>query len=221
MTSKKMISSTIPNLITAVAGLIIIVQYVFDIKIVADIGKEILSWVIIIAAFSMGQGLVNLGRSHTKKITVRIKDWIFSIIFLISMAAMIIAGIPTIIGKESTMFDFIYLTIQKPMDITVKSLLGFFILSAAYRAFKVRNVESGLMLFSVIAVMLFMVPIGSFVKPIPAIGEWIRDILNTATFRAFRIGILLGIVAVGLRTLLGKGGGLSRMISADQTEGDE
>jgi hypothetical protein len=84
------------------------------------------------------------------------------------------------------------------------ALLAFFIASAAFRAFRMRNVESGLLLGAAILVMLGLVPIGRAISPMfPQIQEWIVDVPNNAGRRAIMMGAALGAIATGLRVILG------------------
>lgn len=60
-------------------------------------------------------------------------------------------------GLFRWMFDYIF----TPLSATMFALLAFFVASASYRAFKIRNFEATLLLVSGIIIMLGRVPIGS------------------------------------------------------------
>ena len=97
-----------------------------------------------------------------------------------------------------------------PMQGTMFSLLAFFIASAAFRAFRIRTVEAGLLAIAALIVMLGRVPIGNLVtgwlpEPIrlQSVQEWIMNVPQNAAKRAILIGAALGVMATGLRVILG------------------
>lgn len=97
-------------------------------------------------------------------------------------------------------FDHIFF----PCQATMFALLAFFIASAAFRAFRARNTEAGLLLGSAILVLLGRAPIGRLINDsLPEITNWIIDVPNNAGRRAIIIGAALGAIVTGLRVLLG------------------
>jgi hypothetical protein len=84
------------------------------------------------------------------------------------------------------------------------SILALFISSAAYRAFRARNVEAFLMLASGIITMMMNAPIGEVIwRGFPIVGDWIMMVPNVAAQRAFLICVVVGTISLGIRTLLG------------------
>jgi len=114
-------------------------------------------------------------------------------------------------GWYSVMFDGFF----TGLSATMFSMLAFFIVSAAYRAFRVRSLEAILLLGSAIIMMLGLTPLGTalITGPIPAdspiaflklerIAEWILLVLNGAAQRALLFGIAVGLMATSLRIWL-------------------
>ena len=107
-------------------------------------------------------------------------------------------------GLQSAMFRNFFDYIMIPIQSTMFSLLAFFIASAAYRAFRARNVLATLLLASALIVMLrfnpFLGPVGEYIAQT---ANWLLNVPNLAAKRAIVIGIGLGIVATALKVILG------------------
>ncbi len=98
------------------------------------------------------------------------------------------------------LFDFVYV----PLNSTMFALLAFYIASAAFRAFRARNIEATVLLTAAVIVMLGRVPLGeSISERLPQFVNWLMETPNTAARRAIFIGAALGAVATGLRIILG------------------
>ncbi len=114
---------------------------------------------------------------------------------------------PTLVmkwGLEGRVFTWFYDHVFDPCNSTMFALLAFFIASAAFRAFRARNVEAALLLGAAILVMLGRVPIGSLLsESFPYIADWLVDVPNNAGRMAIMMGAALGAVATGLRVILG------------------
>jgi hypothetical protein len=108
-------------------------------------------------------------------------------------------------GLESFMFRHSFDYIMMPIMATVFSLLAFFIASAAYRAFRARNLLATLLLISALIVMLRFNP---YLQPIMGdymakASSWLMNVPNLAAQRAIIIGVGLGIVSTALKVILG------------------
>jgi hypothetical protein len=92
-----------------------------------------------------------------------------------------------------------------PLQATMFSLLAFFIASAAFRAFRARSLESTLLLAAGAVVMLGQVPLGDQLTGGLA-SRWLAFLMvyvNAAGQKAIIIGATLGVLATGLRIVLG------------------
>ncbi|MEJ2110801.1 MAG: hypothetical protein P8Z37_13015 [Acidobacteriota bacterium] len=65
------------------------------------------------------------------------------------------------LSTEGSLFNWMFRFIFTPLQATMFALLAFFVASASYRAFRIRNFEATLLLISGIIIMLGRVPIGS------------------------------------------------------------
>jgi hypothetical protein len=101
-------------------------------------------------------------------------------------------------------FTWIFNAAFQPLQSTMFSLLAFYVASAAFRAFRVRNVEAGLLLASALIIMLGVNPITQGFLPFLADWtNWILTVPNTAAQRGIIIGAALGAASMTLRILLG------------------
>jgi hypothetical protein len=122
----------------------------------------------------------------------------------VGQVATVSSDPPMTWGKEGRVFTWLYDHVFAPCNATMFALLAFFVASAAFRAFRARNMEAGLLLGGAILVMLGRVPVGAALSDdLPAIAQWILDVPNNGSRRAIMMGAAIGAIATGLRILLG------------------
>lgn len=116
-------------------------------------------------------------------------------------------------ARLMTPYDFLFEYVYTPLSATMFSLLAFYIASAAFRAFKAKTLEAGLLLVTAFMVMLGRVPLGEilwdkipFINAVPIskiIEDWIMGCFNTAGQRAIMLGASIGVISVSMKILLG------------------
>jgi hypothetical protein len=107
-------------------------------------------------------------------------------------------------GARNTVFQFAFDQIYNPLSATIYALLAFYVASAAFRAFRARNWQSGVLLVTAILVMVGRVPIGGAIwDGFPYIQQWLMVWPNTAGQRAILMGAALGMIATGIRVIFG------------------
>jgi uncharacterized membrane protein len=202
----------IPLVITFLVGMIVLLANIFTssdggpffIKTWAD---ELTDWVIIVSAFAVGLASVNLFRIHGDIVARKRPGWFNSITLLAAIIIFAIIGIAARFGAGlffSQLNQNLYDNIISPLGAAMFAILAFYIASAAYRAFRMRNLEASVMLIAAILVMLGRAPIGELIwNRFPAIANWLVDIPNTVGQRAIMIGAAIGGFATSLRILLG------------------
>lgn len=200
---------TAPLVVTFVVGVIMVGEFFIPHYRYRMLTAEFIEWGLVLAAAAFVLGLINLVQVNLPKVIRREKDWVYKLVMLIALVCTITAGI--VGGKDRLgdgeaykwIFDFLF----TPLNATMFSLLAFYIASAAFRAFRARNVDAALLLGAAVVVMIARVPIGESIPLIgdylPKIMNWIMDVPNIAARRAIFIGAALGAVATGLRVILG------------------
>lgn len=195
----------------------------------------------VIVGFLLLLGVYSVLRIHLGRMVKMQKDWQFSLILLISMAVMVFFGFwpwlrelkdPTLAELENWGVaeygkDFLFDGLLQQMDAAMFSMIAFFILSAAYRAFRIRSAEATILLATALILMLSLMGgveylwgemIGLITKGEPgsfannftltSISRWISDYLQQPAIRGLAFGVGIGALAMGLRLWLSleKGG---------------
>ena len=134
--------------------------------------KDATNFYMIIAGFAAFLGCLNLLQLHLQKIAYKKENWQYSIFTLVGFIIMIIFGfiyngsdvdMGPHLKNESSAFYWMYNCIYLPLGSTMFALLAFFVASASYRAFRIRNFEATLLLISGVLLMLGRVPIGGLI----------------------------------------------------------
>ncbi|HSL93884.1 MAG TPA: hypothetical protein VK905_04705 [Bacillota bacterium] len=193
---------SLPLTITSFVGFWIVFDYFVKIDFVRTWTTNFTNWVIIVAAFALGLGAVNLLRIHGKRVAERRPGWMESSVLLVALAYMTVTGI--FLGTSSESFLFAFTNLQQPLSAAMFSLLVFFIASASFRAFRARSIEAAVLLIAGVILMLGRAPIGEAIwDQFPRMADWIMKVPNLAGNRGIMIGAAIGIVSVAMRVLLG------------------
>lgn len=190
----------------------------------------------VLTAFLLGLGIYSLLRIHGQRVFKGHKDAFFSGVLLVSIFVMAgvgywdwrvgldpaNAGATVEAGWGAARFkDLLFDGLLQEMDAGMFSLIAFYVLSAAYRAFRIRSVEATLMLATAFIIMLGLMGALEFawngaidsMKGSTAPGfadnfklteivKWISDTLQTPSLRGIDFGIGIGALAMGLRLWL-------------------
>lgn len=185
------------------AGGFMVVQYFVTADWMTTTYSAILSWMQIIFACALIVGIGAVIKNHLTRIKRRPADRPYSLVLLVSVAVMSIAGFTGGIDQGSS-FLWIFNHLQAPMQATVFSLLAFYVTSAAFRGFRARSTESMILIIAGLIVLIGRVPLGELITPhLPASADWIVNVPALAAKRAILIGIGLGMVATALKVIAG------------------
>lgn len=171
-------------------------------------------FMLIVSAFALVLGLGSLIHHHLLKVRHRSEYWQYSVLTLVTMLITSIIGLfggirgdgwfPTSIGGFAFDIQSLFNGIIVPLSSSMFALLAFFMSSAAYRAFRARNLDASILLFAALIVMLGQIPVGTWLFPdLFDIRQWLLDVPNLAAKRAIRIGVALGVVGTSLKIIFG------------------
>ena len=187
----------------------------------------------IIAAFLIGLGLSSLLSIHLRRLFKMQKDWGYSVVLLVSMVLFVVFGYWNYItrlgtqgaameaSKDAWKFpqyanDLLFDGLLQQMEAAMFSVVAFYILSAAYRAFRARSAEATILLVTALVVMVSLLGVVTFAwdtnvidarhlsnnLKITEIAGWITANLQTPAIRGIDFGVGVGLLAMGLRIWL-------------------
>lgn len=219
--------NTIPVLIAGFVGSLMIVA--FFIPIAQSSQQLAETWFTILAAIAFLIGGTSLFLHHMKKISQQQAGWGFSAVTLIAFLITIAVGLGKVgvpaaenfpahpwsgsYQEEGSAFWWLYEYVYSPVVATMFSLLAFYVASAAFRAFRAKNVEASLLLGTAFIVLLGRTYAGTVLTAwmpeslsgltLPGLTATIMAVFTTAGQRAIMLGIALGVAAISLRVILG------------------
>lgn len=198
----------IPILLAIGASLIPVVAFFVPTRGVTRLNQTLDEWMVIIASFALLLGIVSMVQVNLAKVRRRSSGWLYGLIVLVTFAIMAAFGV---FGRQGERpegglypFTWVFQFAFAPLQSTMFSVLAFYVASASYRAFRVRNVEATLLLIGALIIMIGRIPLGQSIHPfVPQLAEWIMKIPNTAAQRGVIIGAALGAAAMSIRVMVG------------------
>ena len=214
-------------MITALGGFILIIAYF--IPVMQGWGEIAALWFDILAAIAFVLGGGNLLKIHLKKVSDKVSGWGYSVITLLAFLVTLTVGLGKLGVNPSPMYPaiaasgeyreigspfwWLYEFSFKPLTATMFAMLAFYIASAAFRAFRAKNIEAILLLGTAFIILLGRTFAGVYLTAwlpeslsglrIENLTIFIMTAFNTAGNRAIMIGIALGIASTSLKVLLG------------------
>jgi hypothetical protein len=196
----------IPLTICAIAGIFMAVQYF--VPALLPIYNRMNDYMQVITAFSLVLGVASVIHRHGGRLRPQRggerklhKDWPYSLVVVVSMTLMLLAGF--IGGRDRTsFFQTLFNSVLLPVQSTMFALLAFYLASASFRAFRTRSIDATVLLVAAVIVMIGRLDDGSTFK-IPQMARLILDGPNLVAKRAILIGVGLGMASTALKVVLG------------------
>jgi hypothetical protein len=169
--------------------------------------SKILTVVRVVFAMALGLGVVNIIRIHGSRILRKRRGWGNSLALILALVVTVVAGFWQHYsgweGMKSFFWGFIFSGLYNNLGSAMFSLLAFYIAFAAYRAFRIQNVEAGIMMAAALLVMFGQIPLGFFVwQELPTIRVWLLRRVSTPASRGILFGSMIAGLAMAVRMWL-------------------
>ncbi|MBM3187626.1 MAG: hypothetical protein FJZ90_02770 [Chloroflexi bacterium] len=195
----------LPALVTVLCGLLMLGDFFIPDPQMDALGAALAEGVTVLAAFALVLGALNILATHMRRVfgapqagTVRTSRGLSLVLVL----ALLITAAAGVSRPSSAAFAWIFEYIHVPLHSSMMALLSFFVVSAAYRSFRLRNLEAFVLAGTSLLVLLVQVPLGPALSAKLAIlGDWIYSVPVAGGMRGILIGIALGTMATSLRVL--------------------
>jgi len=198
-------------IVTGIVALVMMLEYFFGKNIpglsgATGIAAQLQVWALIIQLMAIGLGAINLVQVHYRQISRKTNMAPYSAVFMVTFAVLLLLGLYKLAtGVEPSPYTWLFAYAYTSLGATLYAITGFYIFSAAYRAFRARNIDAAILLVGGIFVLLANAPIGEVIwSGFPLVGNWFNNVGQIPGMRTFTVVGALGLLAFGFRALIGK-----------------
>lgn len=193
---------------TAVAiafGLIVLLGYFFPVPALVSVRIELVNWAVILAAFAIFLGVVNLLAVHANKVRRKEKGGFYSFVLVVSLFVVLLLGLA--LRPEHPTVQAFFTAVQLPVEASLMALLTVTLTYASIRLLRRRlNLAGVVFLVTALLVLAGAAPL-PFFGDIPLLSDLVRpfltQVLAAGGARGILLGVALGTLTIGLRVLFG------------------
>ncbi len=212
----KLIKKQIPLALVVIFGVLTLISYYVPHKMSVDYIEMMNKWEQIVAAFAFLLGLLSLFFSHYHKITRKTDGWGYSLFVFVGFLAIVV---PAFYSKGAqttelglTALGWSYRHIYTALSGTMFAVLAFYIVSTAYRSFRIKSKQAFVLFVAAMLLILGNVPLGQIIWDkllgwtscgISDAVDWIMHVPAVAGKRGIMIGIAIGAVVTSLKIIFG------------------
>ena len=206
MSSSRTYKRQIPLALTFIVGIVVSLDWFIKWDPLQTFTTTLLNFQIVMVAFMMGFAGVNLVYLHSRRIQRnmsenKLYDALLSAVLLACLFIWIVVGVG--MGMNSDTYKWLFNTFNQSLSATAYAATLFYLASATYRVLRIRSAETGILLLVGAITICANIPL--FTAYFPILGTilvWISDGLVKYSYRAITIGVGLGGILMGVRTLL-------------------
>lgn len=190
-------------IIAVAVGVPVLLGYFIPAPALLAVRSLLVSWAILVGAFAVFVGALNLAQVHFLKVSRRDRSWIYSLLLLISMLATILLGF--VFGITDPIMQAVVQAVIFPVEASLMAVLS---VTLAYAAIRLLRRRTDLMTIVFLASAVFMLAVGlalPFIGQLPIVGDmlgpWFSSVFVAGGARGILLGVALGALTTGLRVL--------------------
>jgi hypothetical protein len=206
-----------PLVIASIAGLIVILQFfVTPVPELTAAKDQVLRWASITAAFGLivgaiGTAVLQFQRLKSKESLSRSRA--LSGLTLAIMVLWIILGVSFKGFTASPEYVMIFNNVIGSLAKGIRAAAFFGCLMGAYVAFRVDNLESGVMFTAASIYLIRGLAIGQNVPGIVPVADWIASVPNVGATRGGIIAVAVGSLILAVRVYTGRERSVEEMVA--------
>ncbi len=184
-------------------GIVVLLGYFLQIDLLVNVRIIFLEWATILVGVALLVGVVNLFIVHWRKATSDQSKRVNSIAVLggLTLTLLVVGWF----GPTDPVSLWIFNYIQIPIEASLMALLSIVLIYAGVRLLRRKpNLLTIVFIATAVVILLMSGPLfGINIPGMAALRIWIGKVPAVAGARGILLGISLGIVAAGLRILMG------------------
>jgi len=192
----------LPILVSSIIAIILVLREFVVYAPLNTLGGTLVKYATIIGAFAAGLAAAALLGIHIKHIVKKTPNqWYYSITLIASLILFVVTGI-----MKVPWYSTLYTTfVGRPFGVNWGIML-FFMISATYRSFRIRTLESLAIMLGWAVVLLTWAPIGSYIFGTSGalLSSFLLHNVATGALRGFVITTALGSIIFSIRVILGR-----------------
>ena len=187
-----------------VSGLLVLLDLLVVNPSLSDAAGALNELLVLLAAAAAVGGGASLVAHHAGAIAAGDRDSLGSIVLLLGMGAILLAGLrPGSSGSSDPVVLWLVAALLAPIAASLFALLFIFLLGAVRRGFVLRFRETAVMAAAAAVVIVLLLPIGGQAGDwLSASAGWVRAVPLAGVFRGLLIGIGVMIAVSAARSLL-------------------
>lgn len=212
----KLIKKYIPLMIVFVFGMLTLLTYYVPHQRSVNFLDAMNKWANIVSAFAFFLGLISLFYSHYGKIARKVDGWGYSLFVFVGFFAIAIPAYlshgKNMNGSSLTSMGWAFQFIYNPLSATMFAVLAFYIVSTAYKSFRIKSLQAFVLFLAAMVLIVGNVPLGQMIWDktlgwtgygISSLIDWIMHVPAVAGKRGIMIGIAIGSVVTALKIIFG------------------